>query len=365
MNRLTCPVAIQGLGCVGGFGCGIDDFCHALVAGSCAPTLSSEQHADGLAYGPAYLAQTDTLTDFVAKRSLRRLDHYARMALLGGCLALEDAGIAGEQREKVGVMVASGYGASTTTFSFLDSVLDDGDHCASPTNFSNSVHNVAAAYLSMQLGMLGPNLTISQFEMSMSSALCNAVCWLQQGRVDTVLVGGVDEHCPVLNYCYQRYFSTVDGGQTSAKIEPFVFDRQTAIPGEGAGFLVLSADPDKARYGMIDGVDVGHMRQPTWSADDLLLVGADGHCNCGQWYESIADHHQNHRLASCTPVYGSQPTGQAFDLIAAALMINDQRLYGHTTGHTTMADSDTIDSVTSLKVAADGQYGAVHMVKGI
>lgn len=354
MKSLTQPVAIQGVGCVGGFGCGGDDFRRALVAGGCAPTVSSEQHADGLNYSAAYLAHTDSLTDYVAKRSLRRLDHYARLALLGGCLALDDAGITAEQRQRVGVIVASGYGATTTTFSFLDSVLDDGDHCASPTNFSNSVHNVAAAYLSMQLEMLGPNLTISQFEMSMSSALCNAVCWLQQGRVDTVLVGGVDEHCPVLNYCYQRYF---EGDQAVSSLKPFAFDQQSAIPGEGAGFLVLSADPDKARYGLIDAIDAGHMRQPTWSADDLLLVGADGHRNSSQWYKSL----DSQRLCSCTPAYGSQPTGQAFDLIAAALMVNDQQAYGLADPSETA--SSGIDNVTSLKVAADGQYGAVRVVK--
>jgi len=356
MNLLSQPVAIQGIGCVGGFGQGGDAFIRALQQETDRPQILDQCHGDGQAYYPAFFAKTDGLDEFVAKRSLRRLDHYSRLALLGGCMALADAGIDAEKREKVGVIVASGYGAAATTFGFLDSVLEDGDHCASPTAFSNSVHNVAGAYLSMQLGIHGPNLTLSQFDMSVTAALHNAVCWLQQGRVDTVLVGGVDEHCAVLNYCYGRYFADEP---VPERIEPFAFDKQTAIPGEGAAFLVLSRDPKKARYGYIDALCGGHVES---GGDALIqrspvLLGADGQRHSACWYrQSIGT-----PKTSCSHVYGSLPCGQAFDLVAAALMVRDQQCHALSSREEECAP---IRQVTSIKCGADGQFGAVRVTRG-
>ena len=353
MNLLTQPVAIQGIGCVGAFGRGAAAFVEAMQRGTTAPQYHDDLHGDGSAYFPAFLATTDGLDDYVPKRALRRLDHYSRLALLGGCLALDDAGISADQRDRIGVIVASGYGASATTFGFLDSVLDDGDHCASPTAFSNSVHNVAGAYLSMQLGIHGPNLTLSQFEMSVSAAIYNAVCWLQQGRVDTVLVGGVDEHCAVLNYCYRRYFAEEIEPQ---RIEPFAFNRQTAIPGEGAAFLVLSRDPKKSRYGYIDAICAGHVEQRAESVIQRspILLGADGHRNSGQWYQRCVGNPKT----SCSAVYGSLPSGQAFDLVAAALMVRDQQCHA---ACDRIEEAGQIRQINSIKCASDGQFGAVRV----
>ena len=42
---------------------------------------------------PAYVSDATRLTEFVAKRALRRLDKFSKLAALGACLALEDAGL--------------------------------------------------------------------------------------------------------------------------------------------------------------------------------------------------------------------------------------------------------------------------------
>ena len=357
MTLLKQPMAIQGIGCVGGFGSGNDQFVNALNAGYSKASTVELNHPTGQHILPALLANTDRLTDFVPRRSLRRIDHFSRMALLGGYLALEDAGLVVEDHGRIGIIVASGYGATNTTLNFIGSILDDGDNCASPTNFSNSVHNVAAAYLSMQLQALGPNLTISQFDMSISSALHNAACWLAQERVDTVLVGGVDEHSSLLNYCYQRYFSTADPVE---QIDPFEFARQRAVVGEGAAFLVLSRHADKAKYGFIAGLDAGDFSQRSTVEDsDLLLIGADGHQTYGAMYEQLPTAQS---LLNCTPCYGSLPVGQAFDLAAAGLMLRDQSCYGiagqQSVGCTAQS---SFDSIASLKCTANNQFSLVRL----
>lgn len=360
MAMLNQPLAISGVGCVGGFGCGNAAFRHALQAGFCPATALSGQHPDGQAVRAALLADSEPLDAFVPRRALRRLDHFSRLALLGGYLALTDAAVPPADYAKLGIIIASGYGAAATTFNFLDSILEDGDSCASPTSFSNSVHNAASAYLTMQLQALGPNLTVSQFEMSMTAALLNAVCWLEQGRVERVLVGGVDEHCAVLNYCYARFF----GAAASPQIAPFDWQRQTAIPGEGAAFLVLSRQPADANYGYLTGVQAGHLDHAcaqTLSVPevDVQILGADGQHDSARRYASWLDRDRHRPTLSCSPCYGSLPVGQAFDLVAAALMLRDQRYYG--VAATPLPAVAKVQSIGVIKAANDGQFGQVTL----
>lgn len=365
-------IAIRGIGCVGAFGCGVDAYVAALQRGYSAARQQDKKHPDGSSLLPAMLADTEALSNYVPKRSLRRIDHYARMALLGGYLALEDAAISTDQCEKLGVIVASGYGAVATTLNFLDSVLDDGDSCASPTSFSNSLHNVAAAYLSMQLQAFGPSLTVSQFELSMCSALQTAACWLKQGRVDTVLIGGVDEYTSLLNdYCWRRLYRDESRLQ---QIDPFAFDSHTAIAGEGAAFLVLSSASETADsdpYAYISALDSGDFAGydnagcQTGSArpkEQPLIIGADGQRDSGKLYAQLA---HSCPMLSCAPCYGSLPVGQAFDVAAAALMLRDQSTYGVSR---VAQDNDicvtAIDSITTLKIAPTGHYGRVTLSAG-
>jgi 3-oxoacyl-[acyl-carrier-protein] synthase II len=197
---MTLGLAIQGVGAVGAFGSGIQALRQALCAGKVPLGTLQVATAGGSLELPAYRADTEPLEEFVSKRALRRIDHFSRLALLGGYLALQDAGRLEADRSRLGVVIATGYGAMQTTFAFLDSFIDGGDACSSPTHFSNSVHNAAAANLSILLGATGPSLTVSQFELSVHSALLTARQWLAEGRVDAVLLGGVDELGAVLGY---------------------------------------------------------------------------------------------------------------------------------------------------------------------
>ena len=355
-------LAIQGVGVLGGFGCGLGDLEKRLMEGG--PALGSLMvPAAGQELNlAAYPADPASLERFVNKRATRRIDHFSRMALLGAYLALEDAGELGSSMERVGVVIATGYGPTRTTFSFLDSVFDGGDACASPTNFSNSVHNAAAAHVAIQLKACGPSLTVSQLEMSVCSALMTAQIWLAEGRVDKVLFGAVDELCSVLGYCWDRFFP---GG--AAMIDPFSLDRQTAIPGEGAAFFLLTRD-EQARYGQVSQIRQEFIQAPLPSGETYLL-NLDGHAGCSAGYrQALAD---STSVAAYTPYYGSLPVGQAFDLAVAAMALRDARLPG-AQGYAAPADTGwqlaqgPLDRkrLICLKCDGRGHVGQITVEKG-
>jgi 3-oxoacyl-[acyl-carrier-protein] synthase II len=311
---VSARVAIRGIGVVGGFGTGVEALRDALAG---TPPGVATSPAGGGDDPGCQRANTAALDGFVDRRALRRMDAISRLAILGACLALRDAGV-DRPDERMGVALSSGYGPSGTTLAFLDSFIDGGDPCSSPTLFSSSVHNAPAANLSTILGVTGPNLTVSQFEVSASSALLTACLWLAEGRVDRVLVGGVDEYGDVLGYCWKRLFGAAE---TTACL-PLDTRRQTARPGEGCAFLLLER-PAAGRgcAGIIEGVRMGRVTDavPPLPADRLLVLGADGHRRCAGSYARLVP--PGSAVTSFGHLWGSFPTATAFDAAAAAVLL--------------------------------------------
>ena len=192
------------------------------------------------------MTDTSHLADYLPKRSLRRIDHFSRMALLAAGKAIKDVDPLLFSKDKTGVIIATGFGALKTTFAFLDSYIEKGDKLASPIHFSNSVHNAAAAHISICYGIKGPNLTVSQFDMSFFSALITAGAWLETEKADTVLLGTSDAFCDVLGYCIDKI---------SSKKETLKY-----LFGEGAVFFLLARKEEKSKYGYFEDISIGNYR---------------------------------------------------------------------------------------------------------
>ncbi len=173
-----------------------------------------------------FKTDTASLSEYLPARKLRRIDHFTRMTLLAAYRALDDAQTLEELPTKLGIIVCSGYGPSLTTFDFLDSIIDDGAHLASPLSFSHSVHNIPAGVLSMLLGVSCPQTTICQLRAPVQTGLQTAVLWLAEKRVDRILFGAVDETTPILE-------------ETTARLCAEKNKPQPLPIGEGAAFFLL------------------------------------------------------------------------------------------------------------------------------
>ena len=360
-------IAVRGIGIAGGAGCGVDQLRQTMVSRENAPQLVALKADNADLEIPVFLCDTAAIEKFTSKRALRRVDHFSKMAVLASYLALEDADRQPQDFQHMAVVVASGYGSTRTTFSFLDSVFKDGDACASPTMFSNSVHNAAAAHISIFLKARGPSLTISQFEMSVPSALLTACRWLQDKQVDAVLFGGVDEYCSVLGYSWQRFF----GRAPDTGMNPLEFNNQSAIAGEGAAFFLLTRDEGETPpYAYVSDIQFGCARNsgPHIPDDSFLILGADGHRTAGVHYEGLIP--APWQTAVYTPLYGSFPTGPAFDMAIAAISIREGKIFaapkmaGENPGLNITGEEKSLDSkpVTCLKFGCDGEYGMINLV---
>jgi 3-oxoacyl-[acyl-carrier-protein] synthase II len=362
---MTIQMAIQGIGTVGGFGCAVDPLLKALDGKPPEPEAIELETILGPRTVRGLRADTRPLRDFVPVRVRRRMEHHIRIALLAAFDAIRDAQCRGFKRpERLGIVMATGYGATCNSFDFQHLATAAEDFSGSPTQFSNSVHNAAAAYLSIALEENGPNHTVSHFDLSVPMALSVAAQWLAEERVAAVLVGAVDEFSKAQAYAWQ---ARADGDPAAARLP---------VIGEGASFLLLSK-PDPAGtdtgksgpYAVIHDIGLGcqaALEDPVnLPPADLYLLGADGFGGRDRDYTMVLP--PAAAAKAYAHVYGVLPVGMAFDLAIAALSL-------HTGRHFAGSDLPVLDAwarapgslpdagrLCCLKLGADGAYGWVAL----
>jgi len=259
------------------------------------------------------------------------------------------------------VVIASGYGATATTFAFLDTIIADGDICASPTHFANSVHNSAAANISIMLGAKGPSLTVSQFDMSVPSALMSARQWLAEGRVDAVLFGAIDEVSDLIGYLWQRQRAP----QHDCAASPLQLDRESSVIGEGAAFLLLTRNDGGQGYCSIDAVQTGSAYEGRLylPGDALLVLGADGRRELGARYRETVP--SQSRVACYAPLYGSMPAAAGFDLACAALILQKGQAYPIPGAAGCGMDGSAValetERICALRLAGANEYASITL----
>lgn len=136
----------------------------------------------------------EILKDRVALKKMRRADHFSKMSALAARDAIDLAGLSvSDDKMRLGIVVATAFGPHRATFQFLDEIMDFGDAGVSPTLFSHSVHNAAAAYIAIMLGSRGPACTVTDFQHPFHAGLMTAAVWLHEQRCSHVLVGYTEE----------------------------------------------------------------------------------------------------------------------------------------------------------------------------
>jgi len=233
----------------------------------------------------------DFPSDFNFPRQLiRRMSHFAQISLLSAGDAVKDSGldIAGKS---IGIIQGSVYGPIISGIQAFDDLIDFGDDQLSPTNFSGSVFNTSATYLSLAFNNKGCALTHTSGLDTLYNSLLTAFLWLKNGEADYVILGIGDEY-PL--FFDNRHLTT---------------DCATGLlpTGEGWTTFILSKD-DQAKYGK---VEFSYLQElpPTKNQKNVYSV----------WHEQIFKGkfmiHAKENQA-CFPGYlrGSYPSAAAFDL---------------------------------------------------
>lgn len=355
---------IAGIGIVFSRGRGVIALEQALEQGWVAP---GDVETPGLPSGrlPVYAVPPGVLVDGTVLAKARRADRFARMCVLAASDALQDSGLAASvDKTRMGVIVATALGAHTTTFGFLDGILDFGDAVVSPTAFSHSLHNAAASYIAMTLDVRGPTLTVTHFHFAFHQAVLLAGSWLTDGSCDAVLVGAADELGSVMHYvCGRMLQPSVDG-----RIKPFAFSATAeVVPGEGSAFFLLTREAAGAGYARVAEV-VQNRLPPAWLGATVQVIDAGGIATDESAYREVGK--PGMRLAAYAPIFGSLMTGSAFNVAAAALMLKRQKIFACPVldnPHGVTICSDTVpaalDDISCTRLDCRGGMATLHLAR--
>ncbi len=347
------PAAIRGLGAVGGFGCGLADLAEAVRRGASGPRNVSIETIRGTIATPGLTADTAALAERMPPRSFRRADHFTRMTLLAGLMALSDAGMTRVGERDLGLVLATGYGSTCNTFDFqeLSGATDLRD--LSPVRFSNSVHNAALAHLATHLGCRGPCITLNHFDMSAPLAIMTALRWLAEERTPAVLVGATDEFSRSM--AWRRHHRLLERENGKASINKESRGEETIVDetiiGEGSVFFLLTpADsPDNAPppYGYIAGATAGRLSRAGATAGRLSRAAPP--MEGGLIISRSRELPETDRDFSA--IHGALPVDCAFDMAIAAL--------GRKV-HLPAVPADA--QIRCVKIGVAGEFGVVRLI---
>lgn len=305
---------VRSIGAVTTHGRGLDGLIQAVKGGECGEVNPCKAGPDSTV--PAFTVPDEALRSSKIPKSMRRADRLSRMAVLAAMEARDKNGLDEVDPERIGVILATGLGPHQRTFRFLDGLLEFGDDAGSPTDFSHSVHNAPAAYVSSVLQVRGPVHTVTDFDFGFQHALRLAECWLENDRSDVVLLGMAEELGEVMLHVCSRMLDMPAKGL----MRPFAFaERPAIVPGEGSIFLAL----ERLRPGR-RGVQLGVEDRIEEDAD-ILIADAEGMSGPETHYRRLCDGHR--AVANYVPVFGSMMTGTACQCAVAARMLQEGQVY--------------------------------------
>jgi 3-oxoacyl-[acyl-carrier-protein] synthase II len=179
---------------------------------------------------------------------LRRMDHVSQMVVCAAREALDDAALAldGPAAEAAGIVLGTAFGDLVETEEFLGRLVAKGPGLVNPLVFPNLVLNAPTGYVSIELGIRGPNMTVCRGEASGEAALATAYDAIVSGHARVLLAGAADEISPVLFHVYKdagvlspSRASRRRSGDAREWSSPFDRRRNGLVMGEGAAMLVL------------------------------------------------------------------------------------------------------------------------------
>ncbi|MBK9062778.1 MAG: hypothetical protein IPL89_06225 [Acidobacteria bacterium] len=161
------------------------------------------------------------------KSKARRLDRGSQYAMVAARQCLADAGYAVAGREeRIGILFGTGSAGAGPLTEF-ERQMAESPESASPFLFPNTVSNAPASQAAIEIGIKGPNVTITQKDPAPLNALFYGRMLLADGRADALIVGASDEW----NLDYHLAYERVRATRTAT--------RPGFVLGEGAGALLV------------------------------------------------------------------------------------------------------------------------------
>jgi len=182
-------------------------------------------------------------TNYIGRKEARRMDRFAQLSVAASMQAVEKAGleIDSSNHDQIGIIVGSGIGGLTTLFDQTKVLIENGPGKVSPFLVPMMISDMAAAQVSITLGIKGINLCTTSACSSSSDAIGVACELIRRGDAQVTITGGSEAIINPLGvsaFGALKAISTRNDAPQEAS-RPFDSGRDGFVIGEGACILVL------------------------------------------------------------------------------------------------------------------------------
>ena len=268
-------VVITGMGMLSPLGNDVPSSWQGILAGRSGIGLI--EHMDLSAYSTRFGGSVKNfdVEQYLPAKEARKLDLFIQYGLAASFQAVRDSGleITDANRERIGVAMGSGIGGLTNIENSCKALIEQGPRRISPFFVPGSIINMVSGFLSIHLGLQGPNYAIATACTTGTHCIGMAARNIAYGEADVMIAGGSEMAASGLGiggFAAARALSTRNEDPASAS-RPWDKDRDGFVLSDGSGALVLEElEHAKARgakiYAELIGfgmsADAFHMTSP-------------------------------------------------------------------------------------------------------
>ena len=247
-------VVVTGIGTINPLGNNIEEYFSNLEKGvsGAAPIT----HFDAEKFKTKFACEVKNYdpTQYFDRKEVRKYDLFTQYALIAATQAVEDSALDLEKvdKEQVGVIWSSGIGGIK---SFFDECLGwaagDGTPRFSPFFIPRMISDIAAGFISMKYGFMGPNYCTVSACASSNHGITAAFDAIRYGKADVMVAGGSEaavNEPSVGGFNSMQALSTRNDDPQHAS-RPFDKDRDGLVPSGGAATVILESYDSAVRRG--------------------------------------------------------------------------------------------------------------------
>ena len=233
-------VVVTGLGAVTPLGADVETTWQRLIAGESAGSLITAFSPEGHTVRIACEADGFEPEQWIERRRLRRLDRFAQFAVAAARMAESDAALdVTVEPERIGAAIATAQGGVESLAECCRELAEDGR--IHPTLVTAFMPNMAAGWVSMELGLRGPLGSPCTACAASAMAVGEGYDAIRLGRADVMFCGGSEAGITPLamaGFAAMRALSRRNDDPAKAS-RPFDAGRDGFVMGEGAAVLTL------------------------------------------------------------------------------------------------------------------------------
>ena len=181
-------------------------------------------------------------TQYMDKKSARRMEQFCQFAVAAAGQAIADAGLTMEQEDAymVGCSVGSGIGSLQAMEREYDRLKEKGPGRVGPMLVPLMISNMAAGNVSIAYGLKGKSLNVVTACATGTHSIGEAYRTIQYGDADVMVAGGTESSITPIGIAGFSALTALSFSEDPQRASiPFDKDRNGFVMGEGSAVVVL------------------------------------------------------------------------------------------------------------------------------